>query len=273
MPGLSKIRFYIGKFATFFTRAKVPAWAVILWEAFQIIPDWKSRVDFWLAIAKGTGGFWGGVATVISVPYFNLGLTAAALLWLGFAGEPKKFVQRHPWLPYLGWAVFGIVLAAIGSSLITGYFELRVKEEVARRDAAIQHDAAVRPVFWHLTDLEKTNLAHELGKIPEAERFPVTVKCLPDAGSRAFVEELAKVFIDEKWKITANCFFSNIRPDLTGLYIGVPKEQVGKKNEELPKNLATLLRIFSAAQLRGNGIATDDTLKGDQFAIIVGNAP
>jgi len=272
-PKASRVRLVIRQLAGLFTRAKFPAWAVILWEAFQGIPDWKSRVDFWVDVAKGTGGFWGGVATVISLPYFNLTLTAAALVWLGIAGEPKKGVQRHPWLPYLGWAVFGIVLSAIGSAVITGYFEFKIKSEVSSRDTELQKQYAARPVYWHLTDAQRTALGFELDQIPEDRRFEIKVKCLPDAGSRTFVEDIGKIFIDHKWKLTANCFFTTIRPDLTGLYIAIPKNLNNKKTEELPKNLQTLVHVLDSAKIPG-AYATDETLPdGEDFYLAIGNAP
>jgi hypothetical protein len=260
-----------------FTRAKLPAWAVILWEALQVIPDWKSRVDFWIDVAKGTSGFWSGVANVISLPYFNFALTATALIWLGLAGEPKKFVQRHPWLPYLGWAVFGIALAAVVSTIGAGYFEFRIKQEVGKRDNEIQQQSAVRPVYWHMTDTQKTALSFALDQVPENKRFDISIECLPDAGSRTYVEEFAKVLANHKWKVSANCFFSKVRPDLVGIYLAVTPSLVAKIKDkpldESQENLKALRSILDFSQLSAQWASFDDDTKQDHFYLLIGNAP
>jgi hypothetical protein len=265
-----------GRLRALFVTPRLPAWPVLIWEVLQWIPDWKSRADFWVSIAKDTGGFWGGVASVITLPYFNLGMTAAALLWLGLVGEPKKGVQRHPFLPYLGWGVFGIILAAIGSSIITGYFELRLKEGVNERDKELQKQYGVLPVFWHLTDFEKTNLGWALEQIPESDRFSINIQCLPDAGSRTFVEEISKVIIDHNWpKPSVNCMFSPVRPDLTGLYIGISPLLKGKQFDEAPKNLKTLVKVLNDAHISAQLAFSnpDSKEKEDEFWSVVGNAP
>jgi hypothetical protein len=204
------------------TAPKIPAWLVIILLVLKEVPDWKSRYDFWLAAAASLGGIPGMIASVIGSGYFApiAAITAAAYIIL--IGEPKKGVQRHHWWPYIGWSVFGALVTVMVVTGIVGYVEIYIKDEVGKRDEAIQKQSAVRPVFWHLTDFEKTTLAFALDQIPEDKRFEIKVKCLPDAGSRTFVEDFAKVAIDHKWKISANCFFSDIRPDLSA---GVPADR------------------------------------------------
>jgi hypothetical protein len=259
--------------ALFTQPIKLPGWAAAILAVIIFFPDWHSRIEFWLSVAKAAGGYVGMIAAVIASPYFSPALFVGGLLWVLLIGEPKKGVQRRHWLRYVGWSIFLICFTTVIVTAGYGAIEFYIQREVSARDTTLQKNAAIRPVFWHMTDAEKTALAIELDKIPEADRFEVKVKCLPDAGSRSFVEEAGKIFIDHHWKITANCFFSDIRPDLTGLYVGVPKEQLGKKSEDLPKNLRLFLGILNRAQISGKGIALDEKATGDEFSLIVGNAP
>jgi len=255
------------------TAPKIPAWLVIALLGLKEIPDWKSRYDFWVGAAKSLGGIPGMIASVIGSGYFApiAGITAAAYIIL--VGEPKKTIQRHYWWPYIGWSVFGTLVTVMVITGIVGYVEIYIKEEVGKRDDAIQKQSAVRPVFWHLTDFEKATLGFAFDQVPEDKRFDIQVRCLPDAGSRTFVEDFAKVAQDHKWKITANCLFSNVRPDLVGLYLGVAQKNGGKKIEDLPEHARTLAKIFEDAKIAAQwGLDKDDSL-GDEVALIVGNPP
>jgi hypothetical protein len=258
--------------ALFSQPIKLPGWAAAILAVIVSVPDWHSRIEFWLAVAKNMGGYFGMIAAAIASPFFSPALFIGGLLWVLLVGEPARGVQRRHWLRYVGWSVFLICFTAIIVTAGYGAVEIYIEQEVGKRDHDIQQQAAVRPIFWHMTDLEKTSLAIELDKVPDNERFELKIKCLPDAGSRAFVEEIGKVFIDHHWKISANCLFSNVRPDLVGLYVSIPKNLAGKKMDELPPNLATLLKILSAAEIPGKGVAVDE-LKDDEFYLVVGNAP
>ena len=55
-----------------------------------------------------------------------------------------------------------------------------IKEEVGKRDAAIQKQLAVRPVYWHLTDIEKSALGFALDQVSEDKRFEIDVCRMPD---------------------------------------------------------------------------------------------
>lgn len=131
----------------------------------------------------------------------------------------------------------------------------------------------MRPVYWRLTDAEKTRLGFELEKIPESDRFEVKIMCLPDAGSRTFVTDIAKVITDHHWKISVNCLFNRVRPDLTGFWFSVSKVHAGKNINDLPKDMRTFLGILNAASIQGQGIAYEENLKDDEFYLVAGNAP
>jgi hypothetical protein len=255
------------------TLPKLPAWAVVIILVVKEIPDWKSRYDFWLAAAKSLGGAPGMIASLVASGYFTPIAATMAAGYIIFVGEPKKGVQRHPWWPYIGWSVFGALVTVVVVTGIVGYVEIYIKEEVSRRDNTIQKQSAVRPVFWHLTDFEKTSLGFALDQIPEEKRFNIQVRCLPDAGSRTYVEDFAQVVVDHKWKITANCLFSNVRPDLTGLYIGVAKKYAGTNIQELPEHVRLIAKILEDAKIQGQWALDNDDSLGEEPTLVIGNAP
>jgi hypothetical protein len=250
---------------------KLPGWAAAVLAIVIFLPDWHARIEFWLNVVKGIGGYSGMLAAVLASPYFSPALFVSGIVWVLLVGEPKKGVQRRHWLRYIGWSIFAICLTAVILTAGYGAIEFYIQEQISSRDRDLQARGAQRPIFWHLTDAEKTALAIELDKIPEIDRFTIQIKCLPDAGSRTFVEDIGKIFTDHKWQIAANCLFSNVRPDLVGLFISIPKSASDKTIEQLPKNTRTLIGIFSRANIRGQ-LGLDD-IKEEEVYLVIGNAP
>lgn len=263
---------------------KIPGWLLVLWVASQEIPDWKSRIDFWVGVAADAGGYLAVPAAAIASPYFTPTLLVAGLAWILLAGEPAKGVQRHHWLRYVGWSIFTLCFTAFVITVGWGAIEFYIQQQVSNRDQEIQHNAAVRPVYWHLTDAQKTALKLELDDAPVSERFHIQIECLPDAGSRTYVEDLGQVFEEAKWKIDGNCLFSSVKPDLTGLYVAVspsfaPKEDAAGvlPMDELPKNAKKLMDFLQEAQIPARwGVYKNSEppqQKDDDFFLIIGNAP
>ncbi len=252
---------------------KLPGWAALLLVIIQIVPDWKSRIDFWLDVAERTGGYVAVAAGIFLSPYFTPGLLLGGLLWIVFAGEAPRGVQRHHWLRYVGWSVFLICFTALVLTAGYGAIEIRIEQEVSKRDADLQKQAAIRPVYWHPTDFEKSSLAFALDQVPADQRFEIKILCLPDAGSRTFVEDLAKVFLDHQWKVTSNCLFNKLRPSLTGLAVAASPSLIAKKDAEMPKELQTLIKILVASQIPTQFGQYDDGSGADDFYLVVGNAP
>ena len=262
------------RFKALFTQpVKLPGWAAVLLVILEVVPDWKGRIDFWLGVAKASGGYLAMAAAVVASPFFTRALLIAGLAWIIFAGEPDQGVQRHHWLRYVGWSVFLICFTAVVLTAGYGAFEIAIQDEVGIRDTQLQKRYAIRPVYWHLTDYQKTILAAELGKIPEKDRFPIQILCLPDAGSRTYVTELGDVFLNKNWKVTANCLFNDLRPDFIGLSIGIAPSLKGTKFEALPKNIQTLAKVFTLAKLPAQWSFDKPGSSADTFFIIVGNAP
>jgi hypothetical protein len=129
------------RISALFTQPKLPAWAFILLGMIQWIPDWKSRIEFWLDAARSTGGYMGTVAAAIASPYFSVGLSVFGVAWLIFIGEPAQGVQRDPRWRFVGWSVFAVCLTAIIVTAGSGAIEIYIREQIATRQATILHDA------------------------------------------------------------------------------------------------------------------------------------
>jgi hypothetical protein len=264
--------------ALFAQPIKLPGWATIFLFFIIQIPDWKSRIDFWLDVAKSSGGYFAMIATVIASPYFSPAMAVTGLLWIAFVGEPDKGVQRHHWLRYLGWAVFSICLTVLILTVGYGAFQVLVHEQVNNADMQLQRQYGAHPSYWHLTQFQKEALANAAKNVPEKDRFVLQILCLPDAGSRTYMSDIGEIFIAANWKITPNCLFNNVRPDLTGAYIGVSKSlaekvKAGKADKEIEKHMSLLATLFNEAKVPGSWSMYDDGTKQDNFYLIIGNPP
>jgi hypothetical protein len=254
------------------TKPKLPAWAVILLLVVKEIPGWRSRYEFWLAAAKSLGGVPGMIASSIDSTYFAPIAATMAAAYIILIGEPKK-AQRHHWWPYIGWTAFGLFAASVVVTGIVGYVEIYIKEEVGKRDIALQNKAAVHPVLWHMTDEQRTKLGAALDEVPKDKRFSLQIRCMPDSGSRTFAEDFAKIISDHEWKFSGNCLFSDIRPDLIGVVLGIAKKHAGKQMADLPEHIQMAAKLLGAANINGEwGLDKDDSL-AEEPVFIFGNPP
>jgi hypothetical protein len=109
-------------------KVQLPAWLVLALLIFHQIPQWKSDIDFWIDVAKSSGGFFAVIATVISNPLFTPVLAIASVIYLLVVGQPRGIVQRHPAWPILGWLVLAICASSVAATAIWGAFELKLRE-------------------------------------------------------------------------------------------------------------------------------------------------
>ena len=121
----------------YLTRAKWPAWAVLLWNAFLFYPDWKSRIDVYVDTVRGMGGVLGHVAAAMTSPWFTPAATLAAILWILFLGEPRWGVVRHPRWAIVGWIAAGAFFTAIVVTIMWGAAELYIRSEIAKGIAGV----------------------------------------------------------------------------------------------------------------------------------------
>jgi hypothetical protein len=252
-------------------RIKWPGWGFIILGTITWVPDWKSRLDFWLDIARSTsGGLIAMGARIFASPFFSPTLIVIGLVYLGLVGEPRRGVQRHPWWPYVGWIAFGLCVTAIFVTGVVGYVQISIQKQVGFQIDALQNKLLGSPIFWHLPEYNKTLLGQALDKIDEKDRFDVPAKCLvSSAGSQTYLSDIYAVLAEHHWKLTANCLFANLKPDLLGVWISVAKEI--KKTEDLPLHAKTLAELLDAAEIKfqyGN-----DDIPKDQFFLVIGYGP
>lgn len=256
-----------------FGRWKWPGWAGFLYIVLTEVPDWRHRIDFWLNTAEAMGGYLGMAAAFIGSSYFRWGLFSGAIAYLVFVGEPRRGVQRHQWLPYLGWAVFGICISAFVVTAGWGAITIYIQEQVNGADQALQRQAATRPLFWHLTDYNKNALGFALDQTPQDKRFEVLIQCLPDATSRTYVEDLANAFLAHQWSVKANCLFSQLKPDFLGVEIAVSEKLAGRQLSDIPDNAKTLAQLLTDAQIPFTLGAEGLVKEEKDVMLFVGNGP
>lgn len=244
------------------SKPKLPAWPVLLWLLIQQIPDWKGRIDFWLDAAKTAGGYTAVAAAVIGSPYFSLGMAGAAVLWLAFAGEPRRGVIRHPWLPYLGWTIAGFFFTAIIVTAGWGAIQLYVNRQVSAKTAQ---------QFWYLTDDQKKSLGRELDKTPPSQRFVVNVRIVfGNAQVLTIANDLAEVFQAHGWTFSGTEDMS-LRADLLGINF-ITADDRGRTDQDQPPHAMELWKI-----LRSSGINTyfayDPKFADNSLELAIGSRP
>lgn len=251
-----------------FTRVKLPAWLVLLLLAIREIPDWKSRIDFWIEVAHQMGGVMGGIAGAMASPLFTPILASLAVLYLIFVGEPKKGMQRHPWWPLIGWIVFAVCFATIAIPADYGALQIVLNAQVNSRISDFQKKAA--PTFWRLTDGQKQLLAAGLSSVPEKDRFQIPIMVLIGSNqSQAYGNDLIGVFVHNNWKASGS-MDASLRPDLLGLWVAISPE-VKSEADASPKT-KKLMEILTAAQIQFK-IAAKDGAPKDYVGLAVGAGP
>jgi hypothetical protein len=103
-------------------RGTLPGWAALLLGIVTGIPDWKSRLDFWINAAATAGGTLSTIATIITSPYFPPGLAIAGFAYLLLVGESQIAVLRNPWWPYVGGIIVSICFTAVAITAMVGVF-------------------------------------------------------------------------------------------------------------------------------------------------------
>lgn len=121
-------------------QVKLPGWLFLFLAVVIGFPDWNSRHEFWLQVAKSSGGRLAMVAEALAWPYFSPTLAIVGVLYLLLVGQPKKSVQRHPLFPIIGWISVTICFAAIVVTAGFGAAEAYIRTEIAKGISGISRD-------------------------------------------------------------------------------------------------------------------------------------
>lgn len=120
---------------------QLPGWAMLVLAIIIGVPDWKSRYEFWLATAAGTGSKIAVLAPILAHPYLPGILAVAGVIYLVIVGAPGKSAIRHKWLPVVGWIAFTVCFSAIIATAGFGWIELYIRSEIAKGVAGMPRGA------------------------------------------------------------------------------------------------------------------------------------
>lgn len=192
-----------------FTRIKLPAWLVLALLIFHQIPGWKEDIDFWIDIAKHSGGFFAVIAAAISNPFFTPVLAVATVIYLIVVGQPKNFVQRHPAWAVLGWSVFFVCTCAVAVTTISGFFELKLREA---------HDQGAAGIPRNTPDVNSPTR-------PQAPLYTDNWGAITPDQSRILLQELPKLKA-----VLPNMRFSSVPNDNEGYSLWRQFDQLFKRS-------------------------------------------
>jgi hypothetical protein len=107
---------------------QVPGWLFIILAIVIGVPDWTSRYQFWLGVAKSTPGKMSTIATILLWPYFPIVLAVVGLAFLFIGWNQKYPAQRHPIVPVVGWISFAVCFLAVLLTAGFGWHEITLRE-------------------------------------------------------------------------------------------------------------------------------------------------
>jgi hypothetical protein len=113
----------------------LPAWLTILLAIYIGIPDWNSRNEFWLSVAKSSGGPMSIIASIFLWKYFAPTLSVVAIIYLVLVnrrtapsiGPPSQ----HPVAAVMAWGTFTVCLLALLITAGYGAIQIYIQREIA----------------------------------------------------------------------------------------------------------------------------------------------
>jgi hypothetical protein len=92
-------------------------------------------------------GYFGYAAMIVKAWWFSPALLLSGLLWLAFVGESPRAVKSRI-LPYIGWAVSGLIALTILLVLVAGYGAGQAIEQEIDFATLSKTPAVLRKRFW-----------------------------------------------------------------------------------------------------------------------------
>ncbi|WP_157096334.1 hypothetical protein [Methylosinus sp. R-45379] len=112
-----------------FKEVKLPGWALFLYGLFVLIPDVKSRIDFWWDASQYLGGNVAAIGSGLTSPLSGIILMVVGVVYVVLVDEPKRPVFRQAWLRVAGWFTFGMIFLAVFAVTLISY----VAQEIGPR--------------------------------------------------------------------------------------------------------------------------------------------
>jgi hypothetical protein len=119
---------------------KLPGWLLLLVAIYMGVPDWNTRNEYWLNIAKSSGGLMSPIASILLWPYFAPALALTGLLYVVAVGRPwggASAPSRSPIIGWAGWIAFAICFATIAATIASGAVEAYIRTQIAEGIAGV----------------------------------------------------------------------------------------------------------------------------------------
>lgn len=252
-----------------FAPIKIPAFPFLIWELMQWIPDWDSRVRYWIGAAEKAGGVVGAAAAIVEAPGVQLAMTIGALAWLILVGEPEKHVRRdHRWR-YVGWTIVVVFFGAITVTAGYGMFQIAVEKAAARRATPYNP--------WRLTD-KQLQIVNEFAARNKTKHPIFVESLLGSSQSQSFGFSLARALGERHWPVQW-AIDPGLRPDLVGISVSYPRGvDLSKGDHEQIKATIELIRALGFLENDPKSPweaihAPDALVSPDSLWINVGNEP
>jgi hypothetical protein len=258
-----------------FAPRRLPGWLASGLGAGSRFAEWNEHIRSIYDLAREIGHEPALFVNIISSPAFSLSLIVGGLLYVFLVGEPSRGVKRHPAWPIVGWSTVSICFAAvIFGGLYTASEMIYVAGE-GQGERKVQQQSLGAPVYWHMTDDEKTRLGAALDKIKPEDRFEFVVWCSMETNSRTYTEDFLGVFTAHDWKPKPNCLFNSLKAGITGQYIAIPAANKDKQFSDLPAHTQSMAKILADAQLpfQWSLETTPEMFKDQDFVIVIGVGP
>jgi hypothetical protein len=273
-----------------FRTPKLPGWLLFILGAISWIPDWQSRIQFWLAATKQAGREMGVVGSVLASPYFGIGMMVTGLAYLVFVGEAEKVVRRHPIWPILGWVVFGVIAVTFWSLIIVGYAAVHIPKQVdtdatakirgltesngqlqkeVNSEAAEISELKAKFVPWRLTAEQRSKLDSALSGWTAPPSFKVW-SLISNDDSQAHAAEFLDIFL--KHGATDPHYMMGLPAGVKGVYIAVNVEKLA----DVPPAALALGNALTLSDIKFQyvkDLAKPLGLEPHDFALAVGGPP
>jgi len=245
-----------------FETSQWSGWATFLLGAFIFIPDWQSRLSFWLDTLRQVSGSADMVAEILFGPYVGMALIFVGLAWIMIVAFQTEHARARQWMPLAGWTIFVVFVIVLSSLALFMEFFNSSNIPVAMKYFAEKSD--IRHISNQKKDLLKSNLLKIKDQIPTlsmiAERDTETLQYALDVLD---VLKMGGIKVEYGGK-------EEIRPAPEDLYdTSLRGIMIGVKFTDAPTRPAILLmRIFTDAGLEPNYIAVEVSRPEDILLII-----
>ena len=173
----------VGFFEQMFRTNKWPGWAFLLFSVFTLVPDWQSRLSFWISALHEVGGL--AMIVVNAIPFVGFVSAGAGFLYIAAVVWQEDIGQARAWLPLASWTLFFVFMMTYGSLALFASFV--VSSKIPETMRFVEQQREQRYLTAKQLDKLKENIAPIKDNIP-----PFTVM----AGRDPEILQYAHILID-----------------------------------------------------------------------------